>query len=150
MEQEHKKFWHKRWFKITAGVILFFFILAWFSDDSTPATSEPAPVQTTASAQPKPSDKVAVGEQGYINSPSPKAILANTKDGYKEIMQTYSANDMYGVQEFLLSGKGFAVAKGTKIQVVDTAVGARKVRVLDGEMTGQAGWIAMEWVSKNP
>lgn len=153
MEQEKKPF-YKKWWVITLAVFFFVgFLGDLFSEESlsqpvvnNTVTEQTQPVTNTPT--PVTSQKVSVGEEGYINAPSPKAVIALTKDGFSEITKIFLANDMMGVGDFLLSGKGFAVTKGTKVLVIESAVGSRKVRILEGDQIGNAGWIAMEWVTK--
>ncbi len=151
MEQEKKPF-YKKWWVITLAVFFFVgFLGDLFSEDSLsqPVTNTVTqPTQKTETPAPVTSQKVSVGEEGYINAPSPKAVIALTKEGFSEITKIFLANDMMGVGDFLLSGKGFAVTKGTKVLVIESAVGSRKVRILEGDQIGNAGWIAMEWVIK--
>ncbi len=150
MEQEKKPFYKRK--KFLYGLAIFFvigYIGSLFDKTPAPVTNTaPQPVQAVAETKTVVSDKVSVGEEGYINTPSPKAMIALTEAGYKELTKIYIANDTMGIGEFLTSGKGFAVPKGTKVLVTDSAVGARKVRILEGDNIGKAGWIAMEWVSK--
>jgi hypothetical protein len=155
MEQEKikKHFYENWWFWLVVIILVLTFVNYNNTQQPEQVVSETVSVQPTHPVQaitntPTATQKVSVGEEGYINTPSPKAIIALTKNDYKELTKIYLANDTIGIGDFLLSGKGFAVPKGTKVLVTDTAVGARKVRVLEGDNIGKAGWIAMEWVSK--
>ena len=145
MEQQVKKSIFKKWW---FWVIIIGIIGSLFSGTKTqptPTQTTTQPVQTTTESTP---EKVSVGEEGYVNVPSPKAIIALTESDFNELSKIYLANDMTGVYEFLVSGKGFAVPNGTKVLVIDSAVGSHKVRILEGDSIGQAGWIVMEWISK--
>lgn len=142
MTEQEKPVYIRKKFLYGISIILF---AVWFVLSVSDGSPSSQPVTESAPAT---SQKVSVGEEGYINTPSPKAMIALTEEGYKEITKIYLANDMMGVRDFLLSGKGFAVPTGTKVLVTDMAVGSRKVRVLEGDSLGSAGWIAMEWVSK--
>lgn len=136
----------------TIGIFVIIFIFTSFGGNSnikpTGNSENNLPSQPAQVVSKNIPTKVGIGEEGYISVPSPKAVIALTENGYKEITKIYLANDMIGVGDFLLSGKGFAVPNGTKVLVVDTSVGARKVRVLEGDSIGESGWIAYEWVSK--
>lgn len=139
MEQQEKKLVLKKWH--VAVIVIFMIGFVWSMNGDSKLSSEPA--QTTPQ-----NASVSVGENGYIKVASPKAIIALTESGFDELTKTYIANDTNGIYEFLVSGKGFAVPNGTKVLVIDTAVGSRKIRVLEGESNGKAGWIVKEWVSK--
>lgn len=143
------RFWKRKGFLWTAGILVGVAVIGSFMDDpkpSAPTATQPAVVQNQ---QPTPSQKVAIGENGYIKVTSPKTILADTKTDLDELTKIYLANDTAGIQEFLLSGKGFSVSNGTKILVIDTGVGVRKVRVLEGDNINGSGWLPMEFVVKN-
>jgi hypothetical protein len=128
------------------GALVLFILFGITSPQSTQNGSTPE--QSASATQPASASKVGVGEEGYINVSSPKAILALTEDNFKELTKIYLADDTQGIYEFLVAGKGFAVADGTKVKVIDSSVGTRRVRVLEGDMAEKSGWIAMEWVSK--
>lgn len=144
-------FWKTRKFLYVLGICYIFGLIIHDASKTQPQNTTTPTTQAVATSQPvvtSANTRVSVGEEGYVNTPSPKAVISLTEDGFSEITKIYLANDMMGVGDFLLSGKGFAVPKGTKVLVTDTKVGARKVRILEGENIGQTGWIAMEWVSK--
>ena len=129
------------------GFVGFMILIVTFAANDSSNTGS-VPVQTVAPASTV-SAKVSVGEEGYIKVSSPRAILANTKADFDDLIGTYVANDTMGIGQFLLDGRGVAVENGTRVLVIESKVGARKVRVLEGEQIGEAGWVAMEYVSKN-
>lgn len=143
------RFWKRKGFLYTVGILFAVSIVVSALDDKQPSTSttttQPAVAQTT---QPASSQKVSVGEEGYIKVSSPKTILANTKTDLDALTKIYLANDTEGIAEFLVGGQGFAVSNGTKVLVIDTAYGVRRVRVLEGDQANKTGWLPMEYVSK--
>jgi len=150
-ETSERKPIYKRKKFLYAVVILMvigFIVMLSNSEPRQTSNTNAQPAQTMSNNQSATSDKVSIGEEGYIKVSSPKTILALTQEEYKELTKIYLANDTMGIGEFLLSGKGFAVTNGTKVLVVDVAVGVRKVRALEGDNIGKTGWIAYEWVSK--
>ncbi len=151
-QQESKKsFWKSKKFIYGLGIFFAIGLVVDLADKSNPSPTpqvKETVLQTEQEvAKPIPS-KVSVGEEGYVNVPSSKAIIATTESNYKEITKIYLANDTMGIGDFLLSGKGFSVPNGTKVLVVDMSTGVRKVRILEGDNIGKSGWIAYEWVSK--
>ncbi len=143
-----KRFWKRKGFIYTVAILFGVpILLAAIGGNSKPTSTatQPAVAQT---AQPASSQKVSVGEEGYIKVSSPKTILANTKTDLDALTKIYLANDTEGIAEFLVGGQGFAVSNGTKVLVVDTAVGVRRVRVLEGDQASKTGWLPMEYVSK--
>ncbi len=153
-EQTPKKsFWKSKKFLYGVGIFFAIGFVVNLADKNNPPPVQQVTETKTATepvqAVAKPTtSKVSVGEEGYVNVPSPKAIIATTESNYKEITKIYIANDTMGIGDFLLSGKGFSVLNGTKVLVTDMSTGVRKVRILEGESIGKSGWIAYEWVSK--
>jgi len=144
-----KRFWQRKGFLYSVLILFCVGVLVSAIDDGgtstpTPAT-QPAVAQTE---QPASSQKVSVGEEGYIKVSSPKTILANTKTDLDGLTKIYLANDTEGIAEFLVGGQGFAVSNGTKVLLIDTAYGVRRVRVLEGDQVSKTGWLPMEYVSK--
>jgi len=93
--------------------------------------------------------KLGVGEEGVvkINGSDTVALIADP-DSYDDYLNAMTAQDKYGIAELLTANKLFLVLNGTRVKVIDREMGIRKVRVLDGEMEGRAGWTAMEFVVK--
>lgn len=147
---QKKRFWQRKGFLYS--VLILFCVTVLVSaidsnDANTPtSTAQPAVAQP---AQPASSQKVSVGEEGYIKVLSPKTILANTKTDLDALTKIYLANDTEGIAEFLVGGQGFAVSNGIKVLVLDTAYGVRRVRVLEGDQASKTGWLPMEYVSKS-
>ena len=145
-----KRFWKRKGFLWTVGILFGVTIIVSALDDgsSTPATT-PQPAVAQTSDKPAPSQKVSVGEEGYIKTSAQKTILANNKADLDELVKIYLAKDTAGMGEFLLEGKGIAVSNGIKVLVIDTAVGSRRVRVLEGDQASKSGWLPMEYVSQS-
>lgn len=73
-------------------------------------------------------------------------ILAVEKDDHDELLKALIAEDWQGVYEFLVSGKGFSVDGGTQALIIDNSWTVTRVRILEGDQKGKAGWLATEWV----
>lgn len=58
------------------------------------------------------------------------------------------AHDMMRVQQLINEGKILQVKTGTKVLVIDASLDELKVRVLEGEHLGKAGWVQFESVEK--
>lgn len=133
-----------------AIIFLIFFISLVASCSSTnknPQTSQNATNQE---------EKVKLGEEGYLrvantSDPDKVVMLGESKEDWEKISKALLAGDYVGILE--IPG-AFGVGNGTKIQVVDTAVGLRKVRItetyrdIDKDKLLKSGWVAMEFVSK--
>ena len=146
---QKQRFWKRKGFIYTVAILFGVpIVLSLVGSNNTPTTST-QPAVALPSEQPAPSTKVSLGEEGYIKVTSPKTILANTKTDLDALTKTYLANDTAGIGEFLVAGRGFAVSNSTKVLVIDTGVGVRKVRVLEGDQINNTGWLPMEYVSKS-
>lgn len=84
---------------------------------------------------PRPQPWVQIGDEVRLHVLSPGAdeiAVAVTRETYSEMFKALSAKDMYGLSLLMVSDRVFLVDDGTKILVIDTAFGLRKVRVLEG------------------
>jgi hypothetical protein len=133
MDQQVKKKWYKRWWAIVLfGVIAVVFISS-IGDEPTTST---------------PSNIVRVGEEGYLRVSGEIVTVARTKESYDEFTQSMYAKDTYGMAKLVADGKAFNVPVGTKVLVIDQAVGDRKVRILEGSHANEDGWVVKEFISK--
>ena len=58
------------------------------------------------------------------------------------------AKDKVGLLQLMGRGKVFMVTKGSSALVLDIGFTSMKVRINDGDMSGKAGWLPREYVSK--
>lgn len=123
--------------------------------ERTPVATADAPEQPTPSPEKK--DSLGIGEEGYLRVDSEDkgeiVLLATTEDAYSEVMKSLQAKDMLGI---VGNPNAFGVGNGTKVLVIDSAIGRRKVRIVetyrdvDADKSGLAGWVAMEFVTSEP
>jgi hypothetical protein len=64
-----------------------------------------------------------------------------SREAFDAWTKSIVAKDARGGAELLFGGLVFTPQKGTKVLVIDTAFLIRKVRILEGEFKGQAGWV---------
>lgn len=135
MDQQVKKKWYKKWWAIVLfGVIAIVLI-------SSMGGSESATVTKSEFFNP--------GEEGYLRvSGSNIVSVLNTPEIHEQFMKAGLAKDTYGMAKIISDGRGFNVNVGTKVLVIDSEVGIRKVRVLDGEHAIKEGWVSKEFISK--
>ncbi|MBI1383010.1 MAG: hypothetical protein GC161_18215 [Planctomycetaceae bacterium] len=78
------------------------------------------------------------------------AFAGVTLEDLRSFEKSRSVGDTYGTGEMLRAGLAFWVSKGSKALVIDREVGfstglrgnsAYRIRLLDGTLTGQSGWI---------
>lgn len=111
---------------------------------------------TTTPPSSGPKQVTTVGQEAYlrlpnISDPSQVILLAPTQKIYEQVVKSSMANDTVGLLELAQVGV-FGVSNGTKVFVIDRAVGATKVRVtrgvrpIDDDKVNRAGWVASEWV----
>lgn len=98
--------------------------------------------------------KAAIGDTAFlrlegISDPEQVICLGSTEEEFSQVGKSLLAKDFIGLLE--IPG-AFCVSNGTKVQVIDSAYGVRKVRILEGvrevdsDKVYRSGWTAMEWV----
>lgn len=133
--------------KILLGLILLITvpaIISTASGGSSSSSSAPSAVSDS-------SDRVGRGENGYVRiSSSDSVAVLRTKELMDEYVNAAINKDTYGMAQLLLGGGGFFVPNDTKVLVIDSSIGARQIRILEGKFVGQSGWVPMEFVHKSP
>lgn len=90
---------------------------------------------------------VPVGQSGILTrntgTTSPVAMTEEIMDTF---LKSWRIGDSYGNTNLIMSGTVFLVDHGTKVLVIDSHSFTRKIRILEGEHTGKAGWVPYEWV----
>lgn len=133
--------------------ILASIIMASVSSDS-PQPSPQAQTSDNASSTPvaqtaSEGKKVSVGEQGFLRDrkdAKEDVLVATTKETFDQFIKAAVAGDNYGAAQIVISGGAFYVPGNTKVLVIDMETGSRKVRILEGEQAGVAGWVPYEYV----
>lgn len=130
------------------GIILVVVVWTWgymlFGSDSGP--SQP---QTNNSSS------LSIGEEGILNNNAVKtnceggAIVATTKENYKEFNKAVVADDRLGYSGMLGRGQLFRVENCTAIKLIGGSFSGMEVRILEGERIGKSGWVAFEFVKRN-
>jgi hypothetical protein len=98
---------------------------------------------TGGEARPTPTLEIEIGGRKRLTE---EALICLTKADLDELTKTFAAKDEYGFYELLGAGRVFAVQEGTEVLILDWDgswyyfTGAVKLRVLEGEFMGQAGW----------
>lgn len=90
---------------------------------------------------------VLVGREGRVESGKAAWIpLFGTHAKLSRFAKATAIHDKYDVAGMLLQRDTFAVERGTRIQVIETGFLVARVRVLEGEQEGNAGWLPSEMV----
>ena len=92
------------------------------------------------------SSSLSVGQDGILDSGAELTPVAITEESFDAWTKASVAKDEQGKMLLLASARVFAVKKGTKVRVIDTAMFKRKVRILSGDQKGLSGWVAKEYV----
>ena len=77
------------------------------------------------------------------------AVARNPSD-FEDWYKAKRVRDEYGMKELIFSGRIFAVKDQSTILIIDSSPTLYKIRVLDGEKEGKAGWIPIEHARKYP
>jgi hypothetical protein len=72
--------------------------------------------------------------------------LARTRSALNDFIRASQRRDRHGLAETLLGGEMMAVDRGTRVLVLERGAFIVQVRVLEGELEGETGWIPVEMV----
>jgi len=140
---------------IYGTAFLIFFVLFTITISSKPEEQGQIETsQTTVSSNSKEEQKLEIGDVGIINYRDDKndcggddlVILGVSREAQEKVDKALYAKDTIGIAQLLANGEAFAVDICTKAKIIDSAVGLREVRILEGENMGKSGWIPYEWV----
>lgn len=109
-------------------VLVFFFGLTFCSNSSSTSRS------TTTSKT------VTTGDRAYINT---NAYAASTKENLDLMLNYMNSKNESGLNEMILTGKVFAVNKGTEVNIVE-----RTFATVQVSYSGGSGWLPYEFVTK--
>ncbi|WP_429351575.1 hypothetical protein [Paenibacillus sp. 4624] len=110
-------------------VVLIFFFGLTFCNSNTSSS------KTTTSTK-----TVTAGDRAYINANS---YAASTKDNLDLMLNYMDAKNESGLNEMILTGKVFAVNKGTEVNIVE-----RTFATVQVSYSGGTGWLPYELVTK--
>lgn len=132
--------------KLLVGLILLIAVPTIINIGSGSSSSSSSSASTS-----QPSDRVSQGQNGYVRiSGSDSVAVLRTKELMDEYVKAAVNKDTYGMAQLLLGGGGFFVSNDTKVLVIDSSIGARQIRILEGKFVGQSGWVPMEFVHSQP
>lgn len=144
-----KKPWYKRWWIITIGIIILFYIIGSLSSDGSKSNSEPpSEAQNKEAAQNANESKknLNTGETGVLSVDGKDILVGIEKEDFDKIVKSSVAGDTYGIVEIVAQGKAFYVKDKTKVLIIDRDTFSRQVRILEGDMTGKTGWVPYEFI----
>jgi hypothetical protein len=93
---------------------------------------------------------VSIGKEGkLINAGGTITPVGVSDAALEEFLKASYAKDTMGRTQLLMSGAIFTVNNGTRVLVIDFGgMGHRKIRILEGEMLGRAGYVSDEWIAR--
>ena len=128
--------------KIVAGFFGFIVLMIVISSISGGGSSSTSSTSGTSA-----SATVNQGQNGYLHISDGQAIsVMRTKQGLDDYTKAAVNKDTMGMAQMIYDGEGFLAPDGTKVLVIDSGLGTRQVRILDGKFVGQSGWVPMEFV----
>ncbi len=91
---------------------------------------------------------IPIGQKGILAGTSgTHSPVAVTNDALDQFQKHKTVNDQHGITQQIVSGSLFSVKNGTKVLVIEHgSMFVRKIRVLEGEMKGRAGFVPEEWI----
>jgi len=126
--------------KIGCGTILILCAIVGIAIVYIERTYHPKP--GTGATQP------TIGEQGFLRMPGDDyCIIAVSEAALDRAIDTAIAKDEWGWRELARDHQLFLVPSGTRILVLDYGgLGKRKIRVVEGNWEGRAGWVVAEHI----
>jgi hypothetical protein len=90
-----------------------------------------------------------IGDKGLIDSPGPGfVILAIDENSFEQLGKCAEAKDYFGLAALGAAKQTFIVDHNTAVLILDQKSNIVKVRVIEGERIGQAGWIYSKFIRK--
>jgi len=95
-------------------------------------------------------DSVPIGSVGQLDGKGEAfAWVCQSPEANSRLTEACVVNDWIGIQQMEASGDALEVPDGTKVQVIDIRFGVdvlKKIRILEGEHYGMAGWLEADYV----
>ncbi len=82
-----------------------------------------------------------LGDRLVLKSKEGAVFLMPTTADWNELAQCSARKDSLGLQQMLLGGRLFAPPNGTTAQLLRGGIEGYEVRILDGPLMGQRGWV---------
>lgn len=116
---------------VLAGIALLVFIVGLFKGGgSSPTTQSLAP---------------GIGQQAVLNDNTNGLVyVAKTEAALDALLSAIQAKDKVGFTNALMQTYG--CKQNTKVLVIDRKMFKRKVRILEGEVANESGWVPDSWV----
>lgn len=92
------------------------------------------------------SPQISVGDRCEISAKGESVFVYPEYKDMNTVMDVIIAKDDIGLANLKRAGKFFICPAGTRSQLIENGVLAKKVRILGGEHFGEAGWVAAEFV----
>ena len=112
-----------------------------FSNSSGPVNTSPEPVKPQTAH---------IGDEAYLRtstSTTGTVLVATTRENLKQIVKSSIAGDTVGLMNTVRYNQAFLVNEGTKVKIIDSEVGVRQIRILEGDKIDQSAWVPMEFIS---
>jgi hypothetical protein len=115
------------------------------------STLPPVPISQTSTTPPPAVQKTkTLGEEGRLDAGVNGDVPAfSSQDAMNKFWQAITRKDVYGIVDLMADKRMVQVPTGTRVLVIDGGgflMSDRKVRILEGDYTGQAAWVPVEWV----
>lgn len=96
---------------------------------------------TTAVRAPAPG---SVGTEVALRVSSGDVVVTANEAAYQQFVKMSVASDFVGMAQMEVAGLLFRVPSGTKARVIDSGIGRRQVRIMEGQKIGASGWVPAE------
>lgn len=96
--------------------------------------------QQPAPQQPQ---EINIGQEGFLKFPE----LASSKENLDKFTKALNAHDTNEIKQMILAGEVLSADTGARVLVIGSSLSARQIRILEGENTGNSGWVFTEFIS---
>jgi hypothetical protein len=120
----------RNWLRIGGRVVVILAVVGWLRSGCDDSAERMQQIHAERADPSRP------GKEGRLEV----GILANTIDDWNQWDHDFKVNDRFGSAEMVNSDRVWTVKGGTKCLVTDAKGNMRRVRILEGEHIGRAGW----------
>lgn len=149
----------KKVWLIAAIIVVILAMIGQSAEKNSQVSQNPKPIEIKATENKVTENSYKevnkIGDEAYLrnggNSVEATSIvfLSTTEAGHEQLVKSLMAKDTQGVID---NPTVFGVSSGTKVLVIDSKFGIRKVRIIKGvrdvdqDKVGRTGWVVKEFV----
>lgn len=124
---------------IIAGFLLLLYIISSITTNTTPT---PTTTNTTPAVLGK-----SIGDEARLFMKDQRDIVIGLEENdWEECVTLLQAKDFNGIALMVLSGRAIMVSSGTRVKIIDSSWGKRRIRILEGPFQNQFAWTSEAFI----